>query len=189
MGEQTTTVNVPIILILGGPGCGKGTLCEQIGVKHNFTHLSTGELLRACVMSGTDRGLQLFGIMERGQHVPDEEVVSLLSEAIQSKVGGTMGFLIDGFPASVQQAKMFEEKIVPPTKIIHLDVNEDIMKGRLRQRGNFDDKEDAIVKRIQLYKEKTKPVLEAYSKSVKKINGEKKVDEIYLDVCKYLELV
>merc|ERR1711973_745076 len=189
MGTSRTmaAANLPIIWILGGPGCGKGTQCEQIVSKYNYSHLSTGELLRACVMSGDPLGVQLFRIMEQGQHVPDEEVINLLSKSMESVMGSTKGFLIDGFPASLDQAKMFEERIGSPSKVIVLEAKEEVLKGRLRTRGNFDDKDESIAKRVQLYVEKTKPVIEHYAKSLKKINGERKVEEIFEDICKILE--
>jgi len=177
---------LPIIWVLGGPGCGKGTQCEQLATVNDYTHLSTGELLRCCVMSGSPRGLQLFGIMEKGQMVPDEEVVTLLAEAIMSKLSSTKGFLIDGFPASVQQAKMFEDQISTPTNIIVLEAHDEVLKGRLRSRGNFDDNDESIKKRIESFTEKTRPVIDAYAKVLKKVSADRKVEEIFADVSKII---
>ncbi|XP_023331367.1 adenylate kinase isoenzyme 1 [Eurytemora carolleeae] len=189
MAEKSAlaAANLPIIWILGGPGCGKGTQCEQIVSKYNYSHLSTGELLRSEVMSGSSRGIQLFSLMEKGQHVPDEEVVGLLAEAMMTRLNKTKGFLIDGFPAGLEQAKMFEDRIGSPTKILVFEANEEVLKCRLKERGNFDDKEESILKRIQLFTEKTKPVIDAYSKSLTKINSERSVGDIFADVCKNLE--
>jgi len=179
--------NLPIIWILGGPGSGKGTQCEKLRDKYNYTHLSTGELLRSEVMSGSARGIQLFGIMEKGQHVPDEEVIALLGEAMMAKLDSTQGFIIDGFPASLEQAQMFEERIGSPSKILVLEVHEEVLKGRLKSRGNFDDGDETILKRLQLFSQKTRPVIDNYAKTAKKVNADKTVADIFNDISKIIE--
>ena len=85
-----------MVWVLGGPGCGKGTQCDKIVAKYGFTHLSSGDLLRDEVKSGSDRGKQLNAMMEKGDLVPLFVVLDLLSEAMLSKLGGSKGFLIDG---------------------------------------------------------------------------------------------
>ena len=83
-----------------------------------------------------------------------------------AKSADTKGFLIDGFPANVAQAELFEKKIGSPTKIIVLNVNDVIMKERLMSRSNFDDQPEAIQKRIETYNNHTKQVIKTYNKSV-----------------------
>merc|ERR1712038_1774163 len=87
---------LPIIWVLGGPGCGKGTQCERIVAK-----------------SGSDRGKQLTEIMEKGDLVPLFVVLDLLAEAMLAKVSGSKGFLIDGYPREVSQGEEFEKEILP----------------------------------------------------------------------------
>ena len=82
--------------MLGGPGCGKGTQCDKIVAKYGFTHLSSGDLLREEVASGSDRGKSLTAIMESGQLVPLATVLDLLAEAMIKRLSGSKGFLIDG---------------------------------------------------------------------------------------------
>ena len=91
-----TKAGLPVVWVLGGPGCGKGTQCDKIVAKYGFTHLSSGDLLRDEVKSGSDRGKQLNAMMEKGDLVPLFVVLDLLSEAMLSKLGGSKGFLIDG---------------------------------------------------------------------------------------------
>lgn len=89
--------NVPIFFIIGGPGSGKGTQCEKIVAKYGLTHLSSGDLLRAEVKSGSSRGTQLTKIMESGALVSMEIVLDLVKEAMLKAIeGGSKGFLIDG---------------------------------------------------------------------------------------------
>merc|ERR1712117_661367 len=83
------------------------------------------------------RGMQLFRVMEQGLLVPDEEVVGLLKDAIYSKSPDAKGFIIDGFPANLEQARLFEEMIGAPTKIIVFELNEEVMKIRLKERSNL----------------------------------------------------
>lgn len=116
--------------------------------------------------------------------VPDEQVIVLLGDAIMSKLNTTKGFLIDGFPANLDQAKMFEDRIASPSSVIVLEANDEVLKARLRSRGNFDDNDDSIAERILSFTEKTRPVVDAYSKSVKKVNCERKVEEILADISK-----
>merc|ERR1712108_77355 len=115
-----TASGLPIVWVLGGPGCGKGTQCDKIVAKYGFTHLSSGDLLRAEVQSGSDRGKQLTAIMEKGDLVPMFVVLDLLAEAMLAKLGGSKGFLIDGYPREVQQGKEFEAEILPCTQILYL---------------------------------------------------------------------
>ena len=93
--------------MLGGPGCGKGTQCDKIVAKYGYTHLSSGDLLRDEVKSGSDRGKQLNEMMERGELVPLFVVLDLLAEGMLAKLSGSKGFLIDGYPREVAQVSDF----------------------------------------------------------------------------------
>merc|ERR1712241_723945 len=120
-----TASGLPIVWVLGGPGCGKGTQCDKIVAKYGFTHLSSGDLLRDEVKSGSDRGKQLNAMMEKGDLVPLFVVLDLLSEAMLSKLGGSKGFLIDGYPREVAQGQEFEKEICPCTKILYFEVKDE----------------------------------------------------------------
>ena len=100
-----------------------------------------------------------------------EEVVELIKTAMAAKYNDTKGFLIDGFPANLAQAELFEKMIGSPTKIIVLNVNDVILKERLLERSNFDDQPDAIQKRIETYNDQTKMVIKSYSKSVLNVSN------------------
>merc|ERR1712105_165428 len=100
-----TASGLPIVWVLGGPGCGKGTQCDKIVAQYGFTHLSSGDLLREEVASGSERGKSLTAIMESGQLVPLSVVLDLLAEAMIKKLSGSKGFLID-----VILARLLKEK-------------------------------------------------------------------------------
>merc|ERR1712042_305516 len=125
---------LPVIWVLGGPGSGKGTQCDKIVEKYGYTHLSSGDLLRAEVQSGSERGKILTEIMKAGKLVPLFVVLDLLAEAMLSKLSGSKGYLIDGYPREVQQGKEFEAEILPCTKILYFDVSDATMTERLLNR-------------------------------------------------------
>merc|ERR1712055_797206 len=125
-------------------------------------------------MSGSKRGLQLFRIMEIGELVPTEVVLDILSEAMAAKVEGATGFLIDGFPLNLEEAEMFEKQVVPVTRIVHMHIPSDVMVDRL-------------TKRVQIYEQKTLPVLEKYCHKVVKVSADRSVPEVAEDMLKALQ--
>uniref|UniRef100_A0A8C3VIG3 Adenylate kinase 1 n=1 Tax=Catharus ustulatus TaxID=91951 RepID=A0A8C3VIG3_CATUS len=155
-----------IIFVVGGPGSGKGTQCEKIVQKYGYTHLSTGDLLRAEVSSGSERGKKLQAIMEKGELVPLDTVLDMLRDAMVAKADVSKGFLIDGYPREVKQGEEFEKKIAPPTLLLYVDAGKDTMVKRLLKRGEtsgrVDDNEETIKKRLETYYKATEPVIAFY---------------------------
>jgi len=182
---------LPVIWVLGGPGSGKGTQCDRIVAKYGYTHLSSGDLLRAEVQSGSDFGKELTKIMEKGDLVPLFVVLDLLAEAMISKLGGSKGFLIDGYPREVAQGKEFEAEILPCTQILYFDVSDATMTERLLNRGKssgrVDDNEETIKKRLNTFHQHSKPVINEYASKCKSIPAERPVDDIFADVCSALD--
>lgn len=177
--DKSKTKDLKIVLIMGGPGSGKGTQCERIAAKFGYTHLSSGDLLRSEVMSGSKRGQQLYMLMANGENVPSEIVDDLIGEAMVAKAD-SKGFLIDGFPIKADQAEAFEADIGKPTMVLAFEASDEVLKGRLMARNNFDDTEESINKRLANYNECTKPVIAKYG--AKSINAERTADEIFADV-------
>jgi adenylate kinase len=173
----------PIIWIMGGPGSGKGTQCERITMKFGYTHISSGDLLRAEVMSGTKRGSQLYKLMASGESVPNEIVDDILAEAMVRKADST-GFLVDGFPIDLEQAEAFNRDIGTPATVIFLEAVDQVLKQRLLSRNNFDDTEDSITKRIENFNNKTRPILAKFN--AKFVNAERSAVDIFADVEKII---
>ncbi|XP_077290764.1 adenylate kinase isoenzyme 1-like [Arctopsyche grandis] len=177
---------LPVVWVLGGPGSGKGTQCDKIIAQYGFTHLSTGDLLRAEVASGSDRGKNLTAIMERGELVPNDVVLDLLKEAMLTKVATSKGFLIDGYPREKDQGIAFEKEILPCTIILYFDASEDTLTKRLLGRalssGRADDNEETIKLRLQTFLKNNDLVLALYPEKLKRINAEASVDEIFNQV-------
>ncbi|XP_053138187.1 adenylate kinase isoenzyme 1 isoform X2 [Hemicordylus capensis] len=182
-----------IIFVVGGPGSGKGTQCERIVAKYGYTHLSTGDLLRAEVGSGSERGKKLSAIMEKGELVPLDTVLEMLRDAMVAKADVSKGYLIDGYPREVKQGVEFEKKISAPTLLLYVDAGKDTMVKRLLKRGEtsgrVDDNEETIKKRLDTYYTATEPVISFYEKRgiVRKLNAEGSVDDVFLQVCSHLD--
>ncbi|XP_031457474.1 adenylate kinase isoenzyme 1 isoform X2 [Phasianus colchicus] len=182
-----------IIFVVGGPGSGKGTQCEKIVHKYGYTHLSTGDLLRAEVSSGSERGKKLQAIMEKGELVPLDTVLDMLRDAMLAKADTSKGFLIDGYPREVKQGEEFEKKIGPPTLLLYVDAGKETMVKRLLKRGEtsgrVDDNEETIKKRLETYYKATEPVITFYKGRgiVRQLNAEGTVDEVFQQVCSYLD--
>ncbi|XP_068621346.1 adenylate kinase isoenzyme 1 [Battus philenor] len=187
------TSKKPIVWVLGGPGSGKGTQCEKIIAKYGFTHLSTGDLLRAEVKSGSDRAKCLTSIMERGELVPNETVLELLKEAIMARAADSKGFLIDGYPREKSQGVAFENTIAPVNVILYFEAScETLTKrllGRAASSGRADDNEETIKLRLKTFLDNNDQVLAQYPDKLKRINAEATVDEIFGEVQKILDPV
>jgi adenylate kinase len=180
--------HLPVIFVTGGPGSGKGTQCDKIVSEFGFTHLSSGDLLRAKVASGSPDGQELDAMMKAGQLVPLEKVLDLITEAMAEKAATSKGFLIDGYPRAVDQGIQFEEKIKPCSFVIDFDVPDEIMVTRLVERGKtsgrLDDNEETIRSRLQTYREATVPVAAHYDQQGKlvSIDANRDIEEVFADV-------
>ena len=125
------------LIILGPPGAGKGTQCERIVEKFNLVQLSTGEMLRAEVKSRTGIGKRADKIMDLGELVPDDLIVSMISSQIDQHIAAK-GFILDGFPRTTAQATsldlMLSDKSLKMDYVIQLEVDEDAIVARLSGR-------------------------------------------------------
>ena len=169
------------LLFLGPPGAGKGTQANRIALKYGLLHLSTGDLLRNEVKAGTQSGKQIALIMNNGQLVSDELVLSIVEKKlIQQK----HGWLLDGFPRNLIQANALSallDKISQPIELVlHIELADSVLIKRLLDRGRTDDNEETIIERLKIYREKTTPLIEHYSSLglLKSIQGEGDINQI-----------
>ena len=152
------------LLFLGPPGAGKGTqaarLCEANGMKH----LSTGDLLRSEVAAGTALGQEAEAVMNRGELVSDALVLAIVESQLKGLSGG--GWLLDGFPRTVPQADalepLLEELKQPIEAVVLLELDDALLIERLLARGRDDDNEAVIRNRLEVYREKTSPLISFY---------------------------
>jgi adenylate kinase len=164
------------LILLGPPGAGKGTQAQRLVHKHHIIQLSTGEMLRAAVAAGTPIGLQAKDIMASGALVPDEVVISIISDRLDQP-DMKNGFILDGFPRTVPQAAALDEllkkKHIKLDAVIELRVNESALLNRvetrvaeMRARGEevrIDDTPEVLSKRLASYRTLTEPLIHYYS--------------------------
>ena len=170
------------LLFLGPPGAGKGTQANLFCNKYRLDHLSTGDLLRDEVSSGSDLGLKAAEVMNKGELVSDELVLSIVEGRL---VNIKKGWLLDGFPRTVNQANALKnllEKINHPLEaVLSIQIADDVLIKRLLARGREDDNEEVIVNRLKVYREKTSPLIDLYSKQglLVEIDGNADIDVVF----------
>jgi len=179
-------------ILFGPPGRGKGTQSEKLISKYGLKHLSTGDLLRSEIAGQTPLGLAAKSFMDKGQLVPDEVVIEMISSALDNNPQA-YGFLFDGFPRTTAQAealdKLLSQKGTSIAVVLALQVGQNELVKRLLNRGltsgrSDDTKEDVILARLIEYEKKTAAVADHYKKydKVVYVKGEGSIDEIFDDL-------
>ena len=157
-------------IMFGPPGAGKGTHAAPMVKRYHLKHISTGELLRSEIAAGTELGKQAKALIEKGELVPDEVVEGMIAGVFAANPD-VKGFLLDGFPRTVQQAidldEMLESRDEYVTGVISLMIPDEVIKERIKGRalieGRADDANDeTITNRIRTYHAKTEPLIEVY---------------------------
>lgn len=184
------------IVIFGPPGAGKGTQSKLIIDKYRLTHISTGDLLRGEIAGKTPLGLEAKELIEKGNLVPDEIVIGMVKNKIDSNAG-VRGFIFDGFPRTCEQAealdRLLKEKGDSISAMIALEVEEEELIARLLKRaeeeGRQDDNIDVIKNRIQVYNDITCKVSDYYNKTgrYKPVKGTGNVEEIFDGICQVID--
>lgn len=182
------------LILLGGPGAGKGTQANVIKEKYGIPQISTGDMLRAAVKAGTDLGKKAKEYMDAGGLVPDQVIIGLVKERIQEP-DCAKGFLFDGFPRTIPQADAMKDAGVAIDAVVDIDVPDDeIIKRMSGRRAHLasgrtyhivfnppkvegkddatgeplvqrdDDKEETVKKRLDVYHEQTEPLIDYYKK-------------------------
>jgi len=171
-----------ITIILGPPGAGKGTQAILLSRRLGMNHISTGDLLREARMSDTPLGNQAARYLDAGTLVPDSLVSALVAERISKE---STHFLLDGFPRTERQAEDLEAISIKEGQrlahVLFLDVPDDEIMERLKKRGRTDDDLEIVEKRLSIFREQTRPLIEYYSDRniLSKINGVGSVEEVY----------
>ena len=171
------------MVFVGPPGAGKGTQAERLVKTYQMAHLSTGDMLRAARDAKTPVGLKADVYMSAGQLVPDDIIIGIIDERLQSP-DCRSGYLLDGFPRTIAQAEaldtMLAEKQTPLNVVLELRVPEEELFRRLAGRGRADDSPEVIRERLVAYRKQTEPLLEYYGRRglLKSIDGLGSVDEI-----------
>ena len=169
-------------MIMGPPGSGKGTQAARIAERRGIAHISTGDMLRAAMVAGSELGQRVKEVVDRGDLVPDELMLELVLDRL-GQPDATAGFLLDGFPRTIAQAEALcaaleGERVLE--RIILLKVPEEILVARVLGRGRVDDTEETIRHRLRVYRESTRPVLDVLEGKVDRvdIDGVGEIEEI-----------
>ncbi len=204
------------LMIIGPQGSGKGTQAKLLEKKYGIPHIATGDLLREAVKDGTELGLKIKDILERGELVPDEIVISLIKEELKRNKDG---FILDGFPRTLEQAKALD-KITKLDKVIDIIVSDKESIKRISGRRSCpkcglvfhvitnkpkkagvcddcgsgliqrdDDKEEVIKKRLKIYHEETSLLEDFYRNEeiLEEVNGEQPIKKVFENIVKVLE--
>ena len=161
------------IVIFGAPGSGKGTQSKLIAEKYKLVHLSTGDMLRQEIARGTEIGIIADALISKGNLAPDDLIIKMIEQQIDVHENNCNGFIFDGFPRTVAQAKVLDELLAKHGKkltlMIDLHAEEGLLINRLLKRGltsgRADDNLEVIKKRLDVYHKITLPVLDFYKQS------------------------
>ena len=184
------------IILFGPPAAGKGTQAKTLVSERGLIQLSTGDMLRAARASGTELGKKVAGIMDSGQLVSDEIVIALIEEQLDSNPNAA-GFIFDGFPRTVPQAKALDETLKKRGQkvdsVIRLCVEDESIISRITKRfeeqGRTDDNPETFKKRLAAYHENTAPLLPYYSAQGKltEVDGMAAIETVSASVAQVLD--
>ena len=199
------------ILIMGGPGAGKGTMSAKIVEKYNVCHISTGDIFRSEIGNQTELGMMAKSYMDKGLLVPDEVTNQMVKSYLENLEDKKNGFLLDGYPRTIDQAKAFdalsEGSDLAIDTVIAMELDFSVLSGRITGRrlcrncGEIyhmvtkppkqrkDDTEESLKVRLDEYSRQTEPVLDFYEKKglVKHINADQPIEKVWQDVQAALE--
>ena len=206
------------IVLLGGPGAGKGTQAQKLVAEFGFAHISTGDLLRAAIKEGSKLGKKAKSYMDAGQLVPDDLVIDLVKERLEDD-DAQKGFLLDGFPRNTAQAVALDSELSAMGRTLDaallVSVEPAVIVERLSSRRTCrdcgytapagvdtcprcggemyqrdDDKPETIQHRLDVYATQTAPLIEYYKghSILKEVDGDRPVDEVYADAKALLDL-
>jgi adenylate kinase len=170
------------VVLLGPPGAGKGTQAEKLSEKLGIPQISTGDLFRKNIGDGTPLGLEAKRYLDAGDLVPAELTNRLVEDRID-QADAADGFILDGYPRSVEQAGALKDMLAARnTKldaVVEFQVSEDELLTRLKGRGRADDTDEVIRNRMKVYRDETEPLLEYYRDDLKTVDAVGALDEVF----------
>ena len=183
------------LIMFGPPAAGKGTQAKKLVAQHGYIQLSTGDMLRAARASGTELGLKVADIMDNGGLVSDEIVINLIEEQLEMNPDAP-GFIFDGFPRTLAQAKALDISLEgrgqKVDRVVRLLVDDEVLTGRIIQRakeeGRADDNVESFKKRLAEYNKNTAPLLPYYAGQGKlsEVDGLASIDSVSQQIAQVL---
>ncbi|MGQ9837587.1 MAG: adenylate kinase [Cyanobacteriota bacterium] len=179
---------MPRLIFLGPPGAGKGTQAERLATAYDMPKISTGDLLRAEVKAQTPLGSQAKVYMDAGELVPDELLVEMVKGQLEKSP--KQGWILDGFPRTLPQAEALEELLRDLSQdydhVLNLDVPDQVLVARLLARGQeqrrSDDADEAVIlKRLEVYRQQTAPLIDFYEAKgrLQRVNGDQSIELVH----------
>ena len=186
------------VLLLGPQGAGKGTQAKRISAEYGIPHIASGEILRAEMDAGTELGLRVKDVYDRGDLVSDDLMIELIRNRLEQP-DTEAGFVLDGFPRTTVQAEaldsMFNDIGRNFSVAFALQIPDEVAFDRLRRRaeveGRADDTDEAIQRRLDNYHRETEPLIEYYRTrgSLVPIHGNRRENEVFAEISRALEQV
>ena len=170
------------VVLLGAPGSGKGTQAAKLADKLGIPHISTGQLFRDNIQNETSLGVEAKRYLDVGDLVPSELTNALVDQRIDEP-DAAQGFILDGYPRSVEQAgalsRMLAARDTKIDAVVEFRVRDDELLKRLLDRGRADDTEEVIKNRMKVYRVETAPLLEFYRDELKTVDAVGSLDEVF----------
>jgi adenylate kinase len=184
------------LILFGPPGAGKGTQAQRLATERGYVQLSTGDMLRAARKSGSSLGKRVAAIMDSGSLVSDAIVIELIEDALD-RHRGAPGFIFDGFPRTLAQAKALDDLLARKNQkvdhVVRLEVDENALLDRITKRfaesGRADDNPESFKVRLKAYSDQTAPLVSYYQAQGKlaPVDGMKAIDAVSKSIAGALE--
>jgi adenylate kinase len=175
------------LILLGGPGAGKGTQAARLADQLGVPRLSTGDMLREAAQKGSDVGRQAAPFLERGELVPDAILLSMVRGRVEA-ADCSAGFILDGFPRTVAQAESLWEVVggrrVAETLVVYVDVPREELSRRLLARGRDDDQRATVEKRLEEYETRTAPLVDHFRGRLRlvRVDGLRSIEAVSAEI-------
>jgi adenylate kinase len=171
------------LVIFGRQGAGKGTQCARLVGRFGVVHISTGDMLRGAVAAGSELGLKAKAVMDAGDLVGDDIINGIVAERLAQPDAAEGGYVLDGYPRTVNQAEVLLAIVGGDglDAVIDLEVPLDVVMQRMKARAREDDTDEIIARRLELYEQETRPVLDYFARQdlLVTVDGVGSEDEVF----------